>query len=156
MIYGNIKSIDQQKILMGRLKKGLDYLLNLKPSFIAEGTAGYFEKVLIDGDDIFAMHQVYQTKSRRQARFEAHRQYIDLQFIWKGEELITVAEIKGLVVTEKYNRKKDIGFFEYKPAIDLLMMPGQLAVLFPTDAHAPCLSTKKKSLVYKTVIKIKI
>jgi YhcH/YjgK/YiaL family protein len=99
---------------------------------------------------------VYETKPVIQARFEAHRRYIDIQTIWSGEELIYVSGLKGLKSLAPYDSEKDIEFFSFLGSAALLMKPGIAAVLFPSDAHAPSILSGKSGIVAKTVVKVRV
>ena len=45
-------------------------------------------KYPIDGDNIFALVSEYKTKSEAEGKLEAHRKYIDVQYVISGEELM--------------------------------------------------------------------
>ncbi|HEY2574566.1 MAG TPA: YhcH/YjgK/YiaL family protein, partial [Verrucomicrobiaceae bacterium] len=47
----------------------------------------------IDGDQVFALVQSYATKPVEEALFEAHRKYIDVQFLFSGRETILWAPL---------------------------------------------------------------
>jgi len=135
---------------------GIKYLKNLDAGFLADKPLGYSAKTEIRGRDIFATHQVYETKPLRLACYESHRNYIDLQYIWEGTELIAVSSSAKLTTIVPYDKEKDIEFFKYFPSTSFAMGPGMLAILFPSDAHAPCLSVKKPQIVRKTVVKVRV
>jgi len=155
-VYGKLEDILRQDIFGKRIKSGLKYLSNLDKFFLSGELTGFTEKVLLQGNDIYAMHQVYKTKPLKAARFEAHREFIDLQYIWEAEEQISISPLAGLVAQTAYDKDKDIQFFDYISASTLVMKPGMVAVIYPHDAHAPGLTYKKQQLVRKTVIKVKI
>lgn len=155
-VYGKLEDVLRQDIFKKRIKIGLKYLSNLDKCFLSEKLAGFMEKVLLRSHDMYAIHQVCKTKPLKEARFEAHREYIDLQYVWEGQELISLSPLDGLVVENAYDKGKDIQFFDYISASTLVMKPGMVAVIYPTDAHAPGLTYKKQQLVRKTVIKVKI
>lgn len=154
-IYGNIDDLAQQAAFGSAVLAGIKYLKTLGPGFLADKPVGYAAKTEIRGTDMFATHQVYETKPVRRARYEAHRNYIDLQYVWEGTELIAVASLEALKTIVPYDKEKDIEFFKYFPAASFVMEPGVLAILFPSDAHAPCLSVKKPQVVRKTVVKMR-
>jgi YhcH/YjgK/YiaL family protein len=153
--YGRLGEALKQNIFKGPLKTGLRFLADLDCGFLFDKPEGYSEKVVLKKGSLFAVHQVYRSKPLVQARFEAHRLYIDLQYVWEGSEIITVAPLDGLKRISGYNREKDMEFFEYKKTSALIMEPGMVAILFPEDAHAPSLSFKKRQLIRKTVVKVR-
>jgi YhcH/YjgK/YiaL family protein len=97
-------------------------------------------KYPVDGENIFYSIQRYTTKPLNQGKLEAHRQYIDIQFLLSGVELLGYAPLKGLTIAEEYNPQKDIAFFETPREITkVILEPGLFCILFPDDAHLPAL-----------------
>jgi YhcH/YjgK/YiaL family protein len=111
----------------------------------------------IDGDNCFALVQTYATRPVTQAMFEAHRRYIDIQFIQAGCETILWSPLAALTqVTQPYAAEKDIAFFanpsQWTP---VNLCAGQFAIFFPEDGHAPGLECSRPSEVRKIVIKVR-
>lgn len=154
-IYGKIGDIIKQVEVKQRIQAGLKYLKCLDNSFFVDKPVGYSIKTNIRGNTIVAIHQVYETKPIRQARYECHRNHIDLQYIWAGKELIAIASSGKPTPIVRYNKEKDIEFFKYFPSTAFIMGPGAIAILFPSDIHAPGLHFRKRQVVRKTVIKVK-
>ena len=104
------------------------------------------------------MVQAYTTKPLDQARFETHRQYIDIQFIQAGRETMLWSPLAGLAqVTEAYSTEKDVVFYATPPhrtPIDL--GAGQFVIFFLTDGHAGGLECYGQSEVRKVVIKVRV
>ncbi len=102
----------------------------------------------------YANVQEYVTKES--FKYEAHRKYIDVQVVLSGKELIKVAPLSEVREPIKpYNPKKDIEF--HASAVSsrsLLADPGHWVILFPSDAHAPCISFDAPSDIRKVVVKI--
>lgn len=155
-IYGKISDIVTQNILTDKIKAGLTYLIGLDNNFLFDKPAGYVEKVEICGKEVFAIHQVNSTKPASLARFEAHRKYIDLQYIWQGEEIIAITSSDNLTAIIPYDEQKDIIFYKYFRSSFLVMKPLMLAILYPSDVHAPGIAFKKQQLIKKTVVKVKV
>ena len=107
----------------------------------------------IDGDDIYANVDEYQTKT--QSRLEYHRKYIDIQFLAIGEENIGYCNLKELEIKEDFNEKKDVGFGSGKT--DFIKIYGsKFMILFPQDAHQPCMAIDNPLKVKKVVVKVKV
>ena len=66
----------------------------------------------IDGDDIYVMVNDYNTKDSSECRLEAHRKYIDVQYVAKGSEFMGYAPLAGQTVTAEYDDERDVAFFE--------------------------------------------
>lgn len=75
---------------------------------------------------------------RERARLEAHRRYIDIHVPLKGTETIGWAPQRGLILSQQpYDDERDIAFYGDMAQCLLHVKPGQIAVFFPDDAHAP-------------------
>jgi YhcH/YjgK/YiaL family protein len=111
----------------------------------------------IDGDDCFALVQSYITKPLSEGKFEAHRKYIDIQFIQAGRETILWTPLATLTnTTEAYVAEKDIAFFATPPhVVPIQLCAGDFTIFFPEDGHAPGLEYNGSTEVRKTVIKIR-
>ncbi|MCX7043898.1 MAG: YhcH/YjgK/YiaL family protein [Candidatus Sumerlaeota bacterium] len=111
------------------------------------------EKHEIDGDNLFALVQEYETRPRDTAAWEAHRKYIDVQYVISGEEAIGYANA-GQLKAGEFNEKDD--YMPLEGAGDVLTLPaGTFMILWPQDAHAPCLAVSQPRKVKKVVIKVK-
>ena len=112
----------------------------------------------IDGDAIYALVQRYQTRATSGMQLEAHRRYIDVQFIARGREVIHWAPLAALSeVTLPYETTKDAGLFALPAAtVPLRLVAGQFAILFPDDAHAPCCAWDEPEDVLKVVVKVAV
>ena len=79
MIFGKIEDLYLYRGLSENLAKGIDFLLN----FDTTQPDGKYE---VDGENIYALVSTGHTKPAEKPVYEAHRKYIDLQYIVKGEE----------------------------------------------------------------------
>jgi YhcH/YjgK/YiaL family protein len=98
-------------------------------------------KYPVDGDKIYYTIQKYTTKPQNAGKLEAHRKYIDIQFLLSGVELLGYTPLNGLSIAEEYNPQKDIAFFHIPGEITKIQLePGLFCILFPDDAHLPALA----------------
>ena len=131
-----------------RLTKALRYLQNTDLSSYAPG------RYEIEGSDIFMLVQEYETKPREKGFWEAHRQYMDIQYVASGVELMGYANLGYLRVGE-YDESKDFvprfgegTFFE--------MHAGTFTIFAPQDAHMPGLAAGEPQSVRKIVVKVRV
>ena len=112
----------------------------------------------IDGDHCFALVQTYETKSIEKALFEAHRKYIDVQFIHSGRETILWAPLASMKEeTMAYSDEKDAVLWKLtSDTTPLHVRDGHFAILWPQDAHAPCVEWDKPEQVLKVVVKVAV
>lgn len=114
------------------------------------------EKITVDGDNIFINLSSYTNKNVDDCLFESHKKYIDIQFVLKGSEIIDVCDINGLNVTENRLETDDIAFYENTDTFNTAYLnAGEFVVLFPEEAHRPCVAPDGKGVkVRKAVAKI--
>lgn len=103
----------------------------------------------------YAMVQDYETVGREKKRWEAHREYVDVQFIASGVELIGCADCSTLRQLENYNDEKDIEWFEGNGDF-VTAMQGSFVILFPHEAHMPGVVGDRPSKVRKVVVKVPV
>lgn len=81
-------------------------------------------------------------RGRAGAALEAHRQMIDIQLVLAGVEQIGWrAQSECLAISRAYQTERDIEFYADPPTLWLDLHPGEFAIFFPTDAHAPLAGT---------------
>ena len=89
MIYDRIENIETYTAISERLAKGLRLL---RTTDFSAMEAGKYE---VDGTELYYMLQCYQSKEQND-KPEAHKKYIDIQYIVEGEEQIGVgAQYRG-------------------------------------------------------------
>lgn len=112
----------------------------------------------IDGRRVFAMIQSYKTKAQTpEMMFEAHKKYIDVQYIVQGIERIRWASLDKVdLVKEEYSKGNDIAFYEGDAQFDFTLTKGTFLFLTPNDAHLPGLCAEKEVNVRKIVFKIQV
>jgi biofilm protein TabA len=131
-----------------RLARGLRYLQECDSTSTAPG------RYAIDGDQIFALFQEYNTKPREGGLWEAHRKYIDIQYVAQGVELMGYANLSQMR-TEPYDEARDFvpvfgdGLFVPMPA-------GTFVILAPQDAHMPGIAPGTPLPVRKIVVKVAV
>jgi len=147
MIFDKIENTSLYQNLHPGFTKAFDYLRNTDFSKLEDG------KYKIDGDDIFALVQQYETRDSANAKLETHYQYIDIQYIHVGTELIGVSPLYNQLPSKK-DHKKDIAFYEGDASF-IRLTAGMFAIFFPDDMHMPGIKTKESEIVKKVVIKVK-
>lgn len=108
-----------------------------------------------DGGFLFV--QRGRTKPVAGGRFEAHRDYIDVQYMIEGGEHALYAPLHTLAEATDYDRQNDIVFLTEKPDCrpsTLAVMPGMCYVAFPEDGHMPCRAIGAEQDYLKIVMKL--
>jgi biofilm protein TabA len=135
--------------LGARIRTALEYLV--KTDFAAMVPGRYD----LDGDQVFALIQQYETRPREQGIWEAHRRYIDVQYVAAGFETLGYAPIGNLSVTQPYTVDKDCELF-VGPGDFLTARAGTFIIFFPADGHMPCLAYDTPVPVRKVVVKVAV
>ena len=86
------------------------------------------------------------------AKLEAHKDFIDIQMPLSDEEILGYTPLCNLPDTE-YDAEKDIAFYPGLAENYFTLKPGQFAIFFPQDGHAPGVS---KTGLKKVVVKVHI
>ena len=118
---------------------------------------GEARKLELEGG-AFAIEQVYETKPRAEGLFESHRQFIDLQVIIEGEELMEVVDASRISVRDAYASERDLAtYLDTTEASQLRLLAGEAAIFFPVDVHMPSLRPgATPTLVRKSVVKVPV
>ena len=109
-------------------------------------------------EDFFYIVQEYETKPLEAGRHEAHKVYVDIQYVISGKERIDVTAAAGMEIDEPYDGEKDLVFFkEPEQAANIILTDGGYAVLYPADSHKPGLRAGKEAVkVRKIVGKVRV
>ncbi|MBR1617770.1 YhcH/YjgK/YiaL family protein [bacterium] len=151
MIYNRIDNANQYYSLGENIKKGFEFLLNSNLSDLKDG------KYEIEGDKIYANVQTLTTKPLEMAKSEAHRKYIDIQYLIKGEEKIGYGLLDDFnEILEEYDPQKDVIFFKDFCSNFINLSMGDFVLFYPEDVHAPMLSVKENKEIKKVIVKIAI
>lgn len=132
-----------------RIKKAL-YFLSVKN--FSEINDGKYE---IEGDNIFAIINTYNTKNDNDAQLEAHRKYIDVQYVASGSELVGYAPLGNQKVIKNYNEENDYELFGGDCSY-ISFSERMFAIFFPGDLHKPGIKDFDTEEVKKIVVKVKL
>jgi YhcH/YjgK/YiaL family protein len=142
MITDKIENVKLYSGLKERIQKALEYIITTDLDNIKEG------KYEIDGDNIYAMVNEYNTKDRSACFLEAHRKYIDIQYVVKGSELFGYAPFESQKPHAVYDAEKDFELFNEEPSF-VKFDTGMFAIFFPGDLHMPGIKAYSSSKVKK-------
>lgn len=150
MIAGELKGFGRQLPASHGLHKALEFLRRPGAAALSDG------RYEIDGDAVYALVQRYATAEAGEPKFEAHRKFIDVQYVAAGEEVLGWAPLAEMVLSEPYDPAKDVCFGRACLWTPLRLGEGMFAVLWPEDAHAPRLAAGKPCHVTKIVVKVAV
>lgn len=137
------------------ITRGLMYLATLGEDAFSGLGLGEVRRVELEGDALFALHQVYETRDHDQARFEAHQRYIDIQYVFEGRETVRLASIDDAMPETGYDKEKDFRLYHVDDYSSICLKKGMVCILYPADLHAPGLDLQGKAIIKKSVLKVR-
>ena len=150
MILDRLSNSKQYEKLNEKFKIGFDFLKNNNLKEMKDGRYDIAEGV-------FANVQSLKTKNKTEKKWEAHKDYIDIQYVIKGEESKgygILEDFKKVVVP--YDKEKDIEFLDGEKFNYIDVNENDFVIFYPNDVHAPMLSVKEDVGIKKVIVKIKI
>jgi len=150
MIYDKIDNLEIYAGMSEDIRVGLEYLRDVSPDV----EIGVYEIT----PRVKAIVSEYTTKEINENGYEAHREYIDIQYLISGEEMVNSLPLDYLKECKAYNKDTDAAFYVetgVKPQ-ELLLGNGYFAILYPQDGHMPQLCLNEPKPVKKVVVKVKI
>ncbi len=150
MIFDRLSNSKQYEKLNEKFKNGFDFLKNNNLKEMKDGRYDIAEGV-------FANVQSLKTKNKTAKKWEAHKDYIDIQYVIKGEECMgygILEDFKKVVVP--YDKEKDIEFLDGEKFNYINVNENDFVIFYPNDVHAPMLSVKEDVEIKKVIVKIKI
>ncbi|MBE7721496.1 YhcH/YjgK/YiaL family protein [Lacrimispora indolis] len=152
MIFDSAKNLDFYRNLGmdGRYEKAVDFLKNTDLESLAPG------KYEIDGKNVFANVTEYTTVPWEEAKYEAHHNYTDIQYMISGSETMTYARIDELAEKVPYNEEKDVVFYDNEnPGLKVVVKAGEYMIFNPWDGHKPKAAAGEPAFIKKVIVKIK-
>ncbi|GAB4094028.1 YhcH/YjgK/YiaL family protein [Flaviaesturariibacter terrae] len=126
--------------------KAIDFLRSQKLETLAAG------KYPLAGDSVFVSVTYGPEKAFDSTKWEAHRKYIDVQYIIDGQEKMGVAPLASARELMPYNEAKDAANYSAEGSY-YVADPSRFFIFFPQDVHRPNIKVAEGS-VRKLVIKV--
>lgn len=134
MLVCHRKDLAEQVKLDEKMQMAVDFLQREDLNQIPNG------RIDLAGDQVYVRVMEYETVPFEALKFEAHRKYIDIHYVVSGQEAIWCLNTRKFSSTDEYNAEKDVIHGEPRNDEELskiVLTPGDLAICYPKDAHAP-------------------
>lgn len=148
MIHDSLKNTEKIEKLHPLFHKAFAYIRSADFSAIEDG------RYELEGDKLFVSIVTINGKEAADAVLETHNKYIDIQLPLSAAESIgwkAGSELKDK--TAPYDAEKDLTFFHDKPTSYTKIQPGEFAVYFPEDGHAPGIG---QGSIRKMIVKVQV
>lgn len=149
MIFDSIKNFDNYKSYP-ILYKALEFLSKKK------NWTDVKKREDIIKDFMFANKIEFISKPKEECKYEAHKRFIDIHYIFEGEEVIDTADVKNLCEIEEFSKDNDIGFYSGERSGGYILREGDFMVCYPSDAYKVGMMNEKPQKIKKIVIKLDI
>lgn len=133
-----------------RFVKAFEYLSTTDFNTVEKG------KYELDGANLFAIVNEYDTVDPSTEQMESHKRYIDIQYIVSGVERIGHDLLLQQTPSQAYDTEKDFMLWGEQPAFFSVLKQGWFAIFFPNDLHMPNIKIDTPAFVKKVVIKIAV
>ncbi len=152
MIIADLKSLTPYKALSRNMELAIDYLGEIDFETMEDG------KYPVVGDDIYVVVSTYATREHGESKYEVHRNYIDIQCLISGEELIYCNEFCRMEADGDYNPPNDKqNLKDQTGEVAIHLKPGMAAVFYPNDAHKACCRLRNEpQKVRKLLVKVRL
>ena len=148
MIYDTLDHLEAYRGVHPGVMRGLELL---RDTDFSQWEDGRHE---IDGERLFILLQSYETKPENDTP-EAHRKYIDIQYLLSGQEQMGVGPLEEMTEEVEARPEGDIWFY-HGPLSTILLSGHRFTALWPGDAHAPGIAVDRKPApCRKCVVKVR-
>lgn len=149
MIFDSIQHLSAYRGLLPAMNAIEAFLRNTDIDALEAG------KIAVGGGIVCNVNR-YEPKT--ESKWEAHRCFIDLQYVVRGSETMICAPIDCGEEAEAYSAEKDLQFFgSAQHGVSMNFRDGDFALFFPQDIHMPGLKNEETDgEVYKLVFKIPV
>lgn len=113
------------------------------------------ERITLDGERLFINVADASLKSPEEQVLEVHRRYIDVHFPLSSNEVMGWSPLQGLQTesVNPFNDEDDYAVYAETAQTYLTIRPGEFAIVWPEDAHAPIIGEGKlRKLIAKVLI----
>ncbi len=148
MIVDSLKGFERYLNIHSKFSIAYEFIRKSDFSILSPG------KFNIDGNSVICTIWEGEAKGIEIPPLEVHDSYIDIHILLEGTETIghkDRSRCSGENIP--YDSEKDIAFFDESPDNFINLSPGNIAVMFPYDAHAPLIG---EGTIKKAIIKIAV
>lgn len=150
IIKSNNESAQPREVsIKQRLEEAIDFISNLDFEGLSPGRYDVNE-------DFYYLVKEYDMYPEKNSRYESHRDFIDIQWVYEGCERLYVTDIHTLIPSDDYDKEKDIiHYLSNDNLSSVILQPGSCVILFPKDAHKSGSYLEMACKVKKVIGKLK-
>lgn len=149
MIFGNINQEKTYAFLPDEVKACFKFAKENNLLDFSKGTHK------IDGDKFYVNIAEYTTVNREERFWEAHKDYLDIHVMLKGNEAIDINFIENMQIGE-YKKEDDFLALEGDHQATVVLKPGDFLICYPEDGHRTAVIADKANALKKAIFKVQI
>lgn len=149
MIFGNVQNLGEYPFLDAQMRECFAYAASHDLAAFEKGSHP------IDGERLFVNIVEYTTTTPENRFWEAHRQYLDLHLLLRGEEQIDLNFIQNMEQKE-FVPKDDFLPLEGEKNGSVVLREGDFLICFPSDGHRTAVAVNQPCTIKKAIFKIRI
>ncbi|MGF1698524.1 YhcH/YjgK/YiaL family protein [Vibrio lamellibrachiae] len=152
MIYGHIQHQQVNQCLPKAILQALSFLNSTNLAALPNGRHD------IEGDMMFANVMAFETGLSNTKQAEVHKDYIDVQCLISGEEVIQYCiESPNNPAATEYDKTNDFFLVSSMENVNqITLQPNMFAVFFPGEPHKPGCFVESPTAIKKVVVKVHI
>ena len=148
MIIDNLSNARQYFSLHPSFSEVFSYLDSIDWNNLTTGV------IKLNGEQLKITISESEMKTKDEAKLESHQKFIDIQIPVTKSETFGWHSLRTLKESVNgYDDAKDIEFFDDEPTAYITVQPGEFAVFFPGDGHAPLVGEGK---IKKIIVKVAV
>ena len=147
MIFGNIQNLREYLCMEDGIFECFNYA---KENNLSAYDRGCHE---IDAKRIFVNIAEYETVKPEDRFWEAHKDYLDVHVMLKGQERIDVNFIQNMELKE-YVKKDDFLPMEGEKNASVVLREGDFLVCYPSDGHRTAVQVEEPETIKKAIFKV--
>lgn len=149
MILAHLNDAERYASLHPLFQQLFDYVRNHDLSQVPA------ERITLDGERLFINVADATLKTPEDQVLEVHRRYLDVHFPLSGSEIMGWTPMTHLKTesVDAFNEADDYAIYAEPAESYVTIQPGEFAIVWPEDAHAPIIGTGKlRKLIAKVLL----
>ncbi len=111
-------------------------------------------RIEINGDELFINNVLVDAVAKENQPLELHEQYIDVHVLFEGDEMVGwLPKDKIKTYSKPYDAASECALTTDAPSAYFSLMPLDMVIVYPEDAHAPIIGNGK---IRKMIAKVKL
>lgn len=112
-------------------------------------------RITLSGDDLFINVADATLLAPEEQKLEVHRAYLDVHFPLSGDEVFGWRPLGEIDVPSDapFDTDNDFALYTAPAATYMTVRPGQMAIVWPEDAHAPVIG---RGTLRKAIAKVRL